>query len=68
MCWRNIKIGIARVRVRVRIKDINFHKIKDLRSSELIALVCVIWRYLVPERKLVVVLDMVRDSLFQKLY
>ena len=56
------------VTVGVSFNDLNFRKIKDLRRSGLIALVCVIWRYLVPERRLVVVLDMVRDSLFKKLY
>ena len=54
--------------VGVRFSDLNFRKIKDLRRCGLIALVCVIWNYLVPERRLVVVLDMVRDSLFKKLY
>ena len=66
MGWRNIKIGMETVGV--RFSDLNFRKIKDLRRSGLIALVCVIWNYLVPERRLVVVLDMVRDSLFKKLY
>jgi hypothetical protein len=56
------------VALEVSFKDLNFRKIKDLRRCGLIALVCVIWNYLVPERRLVVVLDMVRDSLFKKLY
>ena len=50
--------------VRVIIRDLNFHKIKDLRRRELIVLVYVIQNYLVPERILVVVLDMGRDILF----
>ena len=59
------KIGMETVGV--RFSDLNFLKIKYLRRSGLIALVYVIWRYLVPERILVAILDMVRDSLFQKL-